>query len=291
MERFALLVDAGYFFAAGAEAAFGSAVSRREIRLVDPALAVSELHQQAAALCGDVQLLRVYWYDAMPGPSLSLEQSELALQSGLKLRLGVLNNVGQQKGVDSLVVTDLIELARNRAVTDAVLLSGDEDVRVGVQIAQSYGLRVHLWGVGDTSRNVSRTLRMEADTFTAIENDWFAHAFERVADVNASTDAPVEPRLVVEAVEGESIEAAADRVSRELLAALDDRGLQQLDAVFQLGQTVPLEYDRRLIATTARVMGGIRFSQAEMRAVRGAFVTVVRELVNPSGPSENGLEE
>ena len=70
MERFALLVDAGYFFAAGAEAAFGSGVPRREIRLVDPERAIQDLHEQAAALCGDLQLLRVYWYDAMPGPSL-----------------------------------------------------------------------------------------------------------------------------------------------------------------------------------------------------------------------------
>jgi hypothetical protein len=279
MDRFALLVDAGYFFAAGSEAAFGSTLTRREVRLVDPALAVTELHQQAAALCGDVQLLRVYWYDAMPGPALSLEQSELALQSGLKMRLGVLNNVGQQKGVDSLVVTDLLDLARNRAVTDAVVLSGDEDIRVGVQIAQSYGLRVHLWGAGDTARNVSRTLRMEADSFVGIEDEWFARTLERVPDASPEGETPVEPRLVVEPIEGESLESAADRVARELLSGLDSRGIQQLDAVFQIGQTVPVEYDRRLIAATARVMGGTRFTPAEMRTVRGVFVTAVRDLL------------
>jgi uncharacterized LabA/DUF88 family protein len=34
-----------------------------------------------------------------------------------------------------LIGTDLIELARNHAISDAVLLSGDEDLRIGVQIA------------------------------------------------------------------------------------------------------------------------------------------------------------
>ncbi len=283
MERFALLVDAGYFFAAGAEAAFGSGAPRREIRLVDPERAIQDLYEQAAALCGDVQLLRIYWYDAMPGPSLSLEQSELALQSGLKLRLGVLNNVGQQKGVDSLVVTDLIDLARNRAVVDAVLLSGDEDLRVGVQIAQSYGLRVHLWGAGKTAENVSRSLRMEADSFTAIEDEWFSRCFERVADPRAESGAAHEPSVFLEAIEGESLHTAADRVSRELLSDLDARGIEQLVAVFKIGQNVPLEYDRRLIGATARLMGGTRFSPSEMREIRGVFVAVVHQLAQPDG--------
>lgn len=278
MERFALLVDAGYFFAAGAEATLGSGVPRREIRLVDPERAVRELHHQAAALCGDVELLRVYWYDAMPGPSLSLEQSELALQSGLKLRLGVLNNVGQQKGVDSLVVTDLIDLARNRAVVDAVLLSGDEDLRVGVQIAQSYGLRVHLLGAGNTTQNVSRSLRMEADSFSAIDDEWFVRTFERVPDPRAENGIAHEPSVFLEAVDGESLLAAADRVSRELLSDLDARGIEQIVAVFKLGQSVPLEYDRRLIGATARLMGGIRFSPSEMREIREVFVAVVHQL-------------
>jgi len=290
MERFALLVDAGYFFAAGAEAAFGSGVPRREIRLVDPERAIQDLHEQAAALCGDLQLLRVYWYDAMPGPSLSLEQSELALQSGLKLRLGVLNNVGQQKGVDSLIVTDLIDLARNRAVVDAVLLSGDEDLRVGVQIAQSFGLRVHLWGAGNTAQNVSRSLRMEADSFAAIDSDWFVRSFEHVPDPRTDIGMGQEASIVLEAIDGESLQAAAERVAQELLSDLDARGVEQLVAVFKLGQSVPNEYDRRLIGATARLMGGTRFSPSEMREIRGVFVSVVhglaRSAADATGESE-----
>ena len=54
----------------------------------------------------------------------------------VKLRLGQLNSAGQQKGVDSLIVTDLMELARNKAISDAVVVTGDEDIRIAVQIAQ-----------------------------------------------------------------------------------------------------------------------------------------------------------
>jgi uncharacterized LabA/DUF88 family protein len=53
----------------------------------------------------------------------------------VKIRLGYINGAGQQKGVDSLIVTDLIELARNQAISDAYLVSGDGDLRVAVQIA------------------------------------------------------------------------------------------------------------------------------------------------------------
>lgn len=279
MDRFALLVDAGYFFAGGSEAAFGTVLPRRELRLRDTSLAVQELHRQAGALCGGVQLLRVYWYDAMPGPQLSLEQSELALQPGLKLRLGVLNNVGQQKGVDSLIVTDLIDLARNRAITDAVVLSGDEDIRVGVQLAQSYGLKVHLWGAGDTAHNVSNLLRMESDTFSAIENSWFGASLERLESQGGSGQArSATAQVTVEPVDGESLESAADRVSVEILGSLDPRDLQQLEANFKLNQLVPGEYDRRLIAATAAALGGTRFTSDEMRTIRGVFVTVVRRL-------------
>ena len=82
----------------------------------------------------------------------------------MKLRLGQINSVGQQKGVNSLIVTDLIELARNGAMSDALHLSGDEDVRIAVQIAQSFGVRVHLLGIEAAKDSQSPLLLQEADT-------------------------------------------------------------------------------------------------------------------------------
>jgi hypothetical protein len=88
----------------------------------------------------------------------------LAHANDIRVRLGFLNASGEQKGVDSLIVTDIVELARNRAVADVVLMSGDEDVRIGVQLAQSFGVRVHLLGIKPCAGTQSTQLRQEADT-------------------------------------------------------------------------------------------------------------------------------
>ena len=47
-----------------------------------------------------------------------------------------------------------------------MLLSGDEDTRIGVQIAQSFGVRVHLLGIRGQHWNQSRSLKRESDTTT-----------------------------------------------------------------------------------------------------------------------------
>jgi hypothetical protein len=65
---------------------------------------------------------------------------------------------------------DLVELARNRAVGDVMLVSGDEDVRIGVQLAQSFGVRsTYLVGIKPSAGNQSVELRQEADTCTELD--------------------------------------------------------------------------------------------------------------------------
>lgn len=55
------------------------------------------------------------------------------------------------------------EGARNRAMSEAILLSGDEDLRVGVQQAQEYGAIVHLVGIKPARGSQSVALMQEAD--------------------------------------------------------------------------------------------------------------------------------
>ena len=55
---------------------------------------------------------------------------------------GNLNANNQQKGVDSLIRCDLESLASNRAIGDAVVIGGDEDLVSAVEAAQGTG-RVH----------------------------------------------------------------------------------------------------------------------------------------------------
>src|SRR2546428_12180182 len=144
MQRFAIFIDAGYSLATSSQANGGSAVASRNISIRNIPETIATLVSQASRQCENPSLLRIYWYDAIQGPRMSLEQTTLAHHVGLKLRLGTLNNAGEQKGVDSLIVTDLIELARNGAIADAVLISGDEDLRVAGQGVESNCVRGHL---------------------------------------------------------------------------------------------------------------------------------------------------
>ena len=170
MQRFAIFVDAGYLYAAGSSALAGFPQPRHRIRLKVP-VAIAQLKSFAKAKTTRASLLRIYWYDGLLPSGITIQQQCLAESDDVKLRLGIVNASGQQKGVDSLIVTDLMELARNHAISDAVVLSGDEDVRIGVQIAQSFGVRVHLIGI-EPQNNQSRTLAQESDTTT----EWSASA-------------------------------------------------------------------------------------------------------------------
>jgi len=246
---------------------------------------VSDLMASTAAISGSLPALRIYWYDAMPGPRMSLDQAELAQVAGVKLRLGALNNIGEQKGVDSLIVTDLIDLARNGAIADAVLISGDEDLRIAVQVAQSFGVRVHVLAAGDPSRNVSHSLQIEADSVHMLDSAWFAKHFEnkvpsapeRSIPTNTLAKQDVAPPIA-KAKSTKEIDEIALEVSKELLASEDQDQLQRLRSHFADQETVPPEYDRKLIAKVAAARGGERLSGTQMRQIRGVFVRTVRLL-------------
>ena len=144
MDRVAVFVDAGYLFAQGSSLLAGSKLARGEV-VIDHAK-VAEALTQFAERVSRLPLLRIYWYDGTSsGPT--AQHIALAYLPGVQVRLGLVNSMGEQKGVDSPIVTDMITLAQNRAMAEAVLLSGDEDLRVGVQQAQELGVRVHLLGI------------------------------------------------------------------------------------------------------------------------------------------------
>ena len=163
--RYAVFVDAGYLFAQGTKVLAGQKLPRDHVDLDLPAL-IDKLRITSDSRAPGASLLRIYWYDGLARGNLSPQQEELAFMEDVKLRLGIVTPAGRQKGVDSLIVTDLVELARNGAITDVVMLSGDEDLRIGVQIAQSFGVRVHLIGIQPSRGSQSLTLLQESDTTT-----------------------------------------------------------------------------------------------------------------------------
>ena len=91
----------------------------------------------------------------------------------MKVRLGNLNANNQQKGVDSLIRSDLESLARHRAISDAALIGGDEDLVSAVEAAQGYGARVHLWGIeAPEGRNQAEPLLWEVDSQRTFDLDF-----------------------------------------------------------------------------------------------------------------------
>jgi uncharacterized LabA/DUF88 family protein len=278
MDRYSIFLDAGYFFSAGAQAAQGRQIPRKQIALKAPDKAVFALCAIASTQTGGLPLLRAYWYDAMPGARTSLEQSTLAMLPCVKLRLGVLNSMGEQKGVDSLIVTDLIELARNRAITDAVIISGDEDLRIAVQVAQSFGVRVHILAAGDPKTNVSHSLQMEADSVGSIPRTWFAEHLTITVESKPAVVAASAPRPATAGVQPTAmpLDVAATNVSQELLSGANQTVITALQKHFAGSNSVPPDFDRRLIARTSALLGGRQLTGDETRHVRGIFVKLVR---------------
>src|SRR3982074_2053211 len=72
-------------------------------------------------------LLRCYWYEATVEGRRSAEHDALADLPGLKLRLGRMRP-GRREGVESEIHRDLATLARNGAVSDALMISAEEDL-------------------------------------------------------------------------------------------------------------------------------------------------------------------
>ena len=126
------------------------------------------------------ELLRVYWYDAARDRVPTIDQRVIAQMPWVKLRLGNLNARGQQKGVDAQIRADMEALARHRAITDAVLIAGDEDMVPAVEAAQAYGVRVHLWGIEPPyGTNQAERLVWESDTVDVLDASFLRPYFTK----------------------------------------------------------------------------------------------------------------
>ncbi|NEB05682.1 NYN domain-containing protein [Streptomyces sp. SID13726] len=168
----AIFVDAGYLYAAAGRLVAGTE-DRRAFDLDAEGL-IEALIDRARTIFADSRLLRVYWYDGARRRIHTAEQQSIAELPDVKVRLGNLNANNQQKGVDSLIRTDLESLARHRAISDAALLGGDEDLVSAVEAAQGYGARVHLWGIeAPEGRNQAEPLLWEVDSQRTLDLDFF----------------------------------------------------------------------------------------------------------------------
>ncbi|WP_443078733.1 NYN domain-containing protein [Streptomyces sp. NBC_01497] len=178
MDRCVVLVDAGYLLGAAASLLAGEPARSRIT--VDHSALIRGLRERAEQ---DTErpLLRIYWFDGAPDRVPQPEHRRLRVMPRVTVRLGALTRSDgrwAQKGVDAAMHAELTELARNRACSDVVLVTGDGDLLPGLMSAKEHGVAVHLWAVqaADGDYNQSEDLVAEADERRVLDRGWITRA-------------------------------------------------------------------------------------------------------------------
>ncbi|MFF7979165.1 NYN domain-containing protein [Streptomyces sp. NPDC007901] len=201
MDRCIVLVDAGYLLGAAASLLAGEP-SRSRIT-VDHAALIQALRDRAES---DTErpLLRIYWFDGAPDRVPQPEHRRLRVMPRVTVRLGALTRSDgrwAQKGVDAAMHAELTELARNRACSDVVLVTGDGDLLPGMMAAKEHGVAVHLWAVqaADGDYNQSEDLVAEADERRVLDRAWITQAV-RAKELTGVCAPPPVPRPEIAAI-------------------------------------------------------------------------------------------
>ncbi|MBW1604027.1 NYN domain-containing protein [Streptomyces sp. JJ66] len=180
MDRCVVLVDAGYLLGAAASLLAGEPA--RSGITVDHTALIQGLRERAEAETG-CALLRIYWFDGAPDRVPQPEHRRLRVMPRVTVRLGALTRTDgrwAQKGVDAAMHAELTELARNRACSDIVLVTGDGDLLPGLMSAKEHGVAVHLWALqaADGDYNQSEDLVAEADERRVLDREWITRAVQ-----------------------------------------------------------------------------------------------------------------
>lgn len=264
VDRCVLLVDAGYLFAQGGLACHGTK-ARQSLNL-DPNRLIQDLTKLVTDHC-KLPILRTYWYDGAKQGIPTAEHHTVAKVPYVKLRMGRISGAGQQKGVDALIYRDLMTLATERAVTEAYLLSGDDDLREGMIFAQDRGMRVNLLGIAHNGRtNQSQEMAYEADDRLTID----------LAIVRAAlTMVPVQPELALTtdappATPATPFDAGKSYAKEWLSNATEDAQL----ALVSGRPKIPSTLDIDLIRSAELALGrSLRGESEDKKKVRSGFWT------------------
>src|SRR5450631_2303889 len=165
VDRCALFVDAGYALSDGAAAVHGT--RHRDSVSWDYAGLLKLLAGLSRDRTG-LPVLRCYWYEATVDSRRTAEHDTLADIPGLKLRLGKVRP-GRREGVETEIRRDLTALARNKAVSDVIIVSAEEDLAQVISDVQDQGIRVALVHIAaDGDWTIARALRQECDDIIEI---------------------------------------------------------------------------------------------------------------------------
>ncbi|WP_371652210.1 MULTISPECIES: NYN domain-containing protein [unclassified Streptomyces] len=275
VDRCVVLVDAGYLLGAAASLLAGEPARSRIT--VDHAALIQALRERAEADT-EQPLLRIYWFDGAPDRVPQPEHRRLRVMSRVTVRLGALTRSDgrwAQKGVDAAMHAELTELARNRACSDVVLVTGDGDLLPGLMSAKEHGVAVHLWAVqaADGDYNQSEDLVAEADERRVLDRAWITQAV-RVKELSTMYAPAAAPRPEIAAILSAPLPESA-------LAASAERAAEAQAAAARNGTAQP----------AAAVGNGTAVAPAPGAAVKG--VPTPKDLAGlrapgPQAPSPHG---
>ena len=271
MDRCAVFVDAGYLLAEGGWLCHRT---KRRADLACDHAALTDALSRLAREHSELPMLRLYWYDAAPSRIATPEHLRLAVIPNVKVRLGRLVE-HRQKGVDSLIVRDLITLAAERAVVTAYLVGGDEDIREGVAAAQALGVRVVLLGIGGLQANQALSLVGVADERIVLDRGFWA----RFLRATAAGAPPVAQAVGVRPITGPGT-AVAGEVGERLAGEWAAGALPaQLQEVVASHPRIPAALDRWLMRSAEETLGSLRDRPGVKAELRAGFWRELR-----SGP-------
>jgi NYN domain len=189
VDRCALFVDAGYVLADGAMAVHGT---RRGESVSWDYEGLLQLLSSLARERTGLPLLRCYWYEATVDGGRTDQQEALADVPGIKLRVAKIRP-GRREGVETEIHRDLTTLARNNAISDALVLSAEEDLAQAIADVQDLGLRVTLVHIAmDGNWTIARALRQESDDIIEIGAEQLRPYVELIAGAEpAQAEEPV----------------------------------------------------------------------------------------------------
>jgi hypothetical protein len=178
VDRCALFVDASYVLADGAMAVHGT---RRGESVSWDYEGLLQLLSSLARERSGLPVLRCYWYEATVDGRRTAEQDALADVPGIKLRVAKIRP-GRREGVETEIHRDLTTLARNNAISDALVVSAEEDLAQVIADVQDLGMRVTLVHIAvDGNWTISRSLRQESDDIIEISGEHLRPYVELIA--------------------------------------------------------------------------------------------------------------
>lgn len=251
-----------------------------------------------------MSVLRTYWYDGAYEQIPNVQQRAVGRATRVKLRLGTMTH-GRQKGVDRLMQRDILALASNKAVTDLIALTGDQDMEEELDVAGQHGLLIHLWGIADQEQqdSISGRLLRIVDDWKVLPAHWALTFVPDLDQPGAEAEAQVPLTSDRDLDEFRSNLLGFDAAARASLSGTDAWSAEQLHAVGhaaydtlkeQYGETwsevqleikdsrwarsngelvrsIPARYDTELMDTAEAIVGQRLVTPTDRTHVRDGF--------------------